>query len=188
MSVSCLHRQQFANMFAISIPTCCLQLVPLLKGKKKNHLMQFLNLIISLTWLKCFIHSWFNTPCLIQRWISLQPHLTHANLQNIDPFGLSSCSVPFWWTLQQLLLMRKKHPPHRHFQRFREFKPATFHINVSTTNHSATAATKNISVVYCHPMIHPLKGSQKTSWDLKTLYKRSRFSMSSPAFPGYVWS
>ena len=51
-----------------------------------------------------------------------------------------------------------------------------------STNYSATAASKSISVVFCHPVIHPLKGSQKTSWDLQTLHKRLRFSMSSPDF------
>ena len=92
----------------------------------------------------------------------------------------------------QELLREKKGLCHiylnRLFQPLLEFKSATFHVNVSSTNHLATAAPKCTSVVCCHPVIQTLKGSQKTSWDLQTLCKRSRFSMSSPTFPGYVWS
>lgn len=86
------------------------------------------------------------------------------------------------------LLREKKELCHiylnRLFQPLLEFKSATFHVNVSSTNHLATAAPKCTSVVCCHPVIQTLKGSQKTSWDLQTLCKRSRFSMSSPTFPG----
>ena len=70
----------------------------------------------------------------------------------------SSCLVLGRCTLQQSFFVQSC-SLHTVFQSFWEFKLTAFHVNVSSTNHLATAGPKCVSVVCCHPMIQPLKES-----------------------------